>query len=315
MALTASRARPASLSREKVGISPNISFNFSFFAAMSLFIASLNSGSNGNCYYIGNAKEAVLVDAGISCRELERRMKRLNLSIQKIKAVFISHEHTDHIRGLASLIKKYQVPVYITTPTLRFGRLYFETDVARNFKAYETIKVGDLTITPFPKLHDAADPYSFTISYNDTTIGVFTDIGMPCENVIKHFQQCHAAFLEANYDDAMLDKGNYPYHLKNRIRGERGHLSNKQALELFKRHRPSFMTHLLLAHLSQNNNSPELVEELFNQHAGGVKMIVASRHQETEVYHITSTNKPLQNSLINSVGHHGSVALELEFPV
>lgn len=281
---------------------------------MSLFIASLNSGSNGNCYYIGNEKEAVLVDAGISCRELERRMKRLNLSMQKIKAVFISHEHTDHVRGLASLIKKYPVPVYITTPTLRFSRLYFETDVTRNFKAHETIRIGDLCITPFPKWHDAADPYSFTISYNDITIGVFTDIGLPCENVVQHFQQCHAAFLEANYDDAMLDKGNYPYHLKNRIRGERGHLSNKQSLELFKRHRPSFMTHLLLAHLSQNNNCPKLVEELFTQHAEGVKMIVASRYQETEVYHITSTNKPLQNSLSNSIGHRGSVVLELEFP-
>jgi phosphoribosyl 1,2-cyclic phosphodiesterase len=259
---------------------------------MSLFISSLNSGSNGNCYYIGNENEAVLVDAGISCREIEKRMKRLGLSMQKIKAVFISHEHTDHIRGLASLVKKYQLPVYITTPTLRFGRLYFEYDVARDFKAHDIIAVGDLRVTAFPKLHDASDPYSFTVCYNNIHVGVFTDIGLPCENVVNHFKQCHAAFLEANYDDEMLDKGNYPYHLKNRIRGERGHLSNRQALELFKRHKPSFMTHLLLSHLSQNNNSPQLVEELFNQHSDGVKMIVASRYQETAVYHITSTNDP-----------------------
>ena len=204
-------------------------------------------------------------------------------------AVFISHEHTDHIRGLHSIVKKYKLPVYITTPTLKFGRLYFEYDVARNFKAHDTIAVGYLRVTAFPKLHDASDPFSFTVSYNDINVGVFTDIGLPCENVINHFKQCHAAFLEANYDDEMLDKGNYPYHLKNRIRGERGHLSNKQALELFKRHRPSFMTHLLLSHLSQNNNSPELVEGLFTQHADGVKMIVASRYQETDVYQITST--------------------------
>jgi phosphoribosyl 1,2-cyclic phosphodiesterase len=260
---------------------------------MSLFITSLNSGSNGNCYYIGNEKEAVLVDVGISCREVEKRMKRLDLSMQKVKAVFISHEHTDHIRGLHSLTKKYSVPVYITTSTLRFGRLYLERDVSRNFRAHETIAVGDLRVTPFPKLHDASDPYSFTVSCNDIKVGVFTDIGLPCENVINHFKQCHAAFLEANYDDDMLDKGNYPYHLKKRISGERGHLSNKQALELFKKHRPSFMTHLLLSHLSQNNNSPELVEELFTRHADGVKMIVASRFQETAVYHITSTNEPI----------------------
>jgi len=256
---------------------------------MSLFITSLNSGSNGNCYYIGNEKEAVLVDVGISCREIERRMKRLNLSLQKLKAVFISHEHTDHIRGLPSLVKKYPVPVYITTPTLRFGRLYFERDIARNFTAHETIGVGDLKITAFPKLHDASDPYSFTISYNGVKVGVFTDIGLPCKNVIHHFRQCHAAFLEANYDDEMLDKGNYPYHLKRRIRSEQGHLSNQQALELFKKHRPAFMTHLLLSHLSQNNNCPKLVEDLFNRHAGGVKMIVASRYQETELYTISSS--------------------------
>lgn len=263
---------------------------------MSLFITSLNSGSNGNCYYIGNEKEAVLVDAGISCREIEKRMKRLNLSMQKIKAVFVSHEHSDHIRGLPSLAKKYQLPVYITTPTLRFGRLYFSTDVVRNFRAHEPVAVGDLTVTAFPKLHDASDPYSFTVSYNNVNVAVLTDIGLPCENVIKHFQQCHAAFLEANYDDEMLDKGNYPYHLKQRIRGERGHLSNKQALELFRKHRPSYMTHLLLSHLSQNNNCPKLVEKLFTEHADGVKMIVASRHQETEVYHITSTNGVISES-------------------
>lgn len=261
---------------------------------MSLFISSLNSGSNGNCYYIGNEKEAVLVDVGISCREIEKRMKRLNLSIQKVKAVFISHEHTDHIRGLHSLVKRHKLPVYITTPTLKFGRLYLDYDVTRNFSAHETISVGDLKVTAFPKLHDASDPYSFTISHNNINVGVFTDIGLPCENVINHFKQCHAAFLEANYDDEMLDKGNYPYHLKKRIRGERGHLSNKQALELFKRHRPSFMTHLLLSHLSQNNNSPELVEALFTQHADGVKMIVASRYEETPVYHIAATNDVLR---------------------
>lgn len=271
----------------------NNSYNYSFFAGMSLFISSLNSGSNGNCYYIGNDREAVLVDVGISCREVEKRMKRLNLSMQRVKAVFISHEHSDHIRGLHSLVKKYSLPVYITTPTLKFGRLYFQRDITKNFTAHETIVIGDLRVTPFPKLHDASDPYSFTISCNQVNVGVFTDIGLPCENVINHFKQCHAAFLEANYDDEMLNKGNYPYHLKQRIRGERGHLSNRQALELFKRHRPSYMTHLLLSHLSQNNNSPELVEELFNQHAEGVKMVIASRHQETEVYHISSSTQPV----------------------
>ncbi len=146
-----------------------------------------------------------------------------NLSIQKIKAVFISHEHTDHIRGLYSFLKKYSVPVYITTATLQFSRLYFERVAVKNFKPHETVAVGDLRITAFPKLHDASDPYSFTVSCSNIKVGIFTDIGLPCQNVINHFKQCHAAFLEANYDDEMLNNGNYPYHLKKRILGEKGH--------------------------------------------------------------------------------------------
>jgi phosphoribosyl 1,2-cyclic phosphodiesterase len=116
---------------------------------------------------------------------------------------------------------------------------------------------------------------------------VFTDIGAPCDHVINHFQQCHAAFLEANYDETMLEQGSYPYHLKRRIRGGQGHLSNKQALDLFIKHRPSFMSHLLLSHLSQDNNCPRLVHELFSQHAYHTQIVVASRYEESAVYCIT----------------------------
>ena len=256
---------------------------------MSLYITSLNSGSNGNCYYVGNEKEAILIDAGISCREIETRMNRLGLNMQKLRAVFVSHEHTDHIKGIPSLAKKHQLSIYITETTKRSGRISLQKNLVRSFSAYESIVVGDLVITPFPKLHDASDPYSFLISCKEINVGVFTDIGLPCHHVIKHFQQCHAAFLEANYDVNMLDQGNYPYFLKNRIRGGRGHLSNIQALDLFLKHKPAFMSHLFLSHLSKNNNCPGLVGELFNKHAGDVKMIVASRDVETPVYHIRAT--------------------------
>jgi phosphoribosyl 1,2-cyclic phosphodiesterase len=253
---------------------------------MSLTITSLNSGSNGNCYYIGNENEAVLVDAGISCRETEKRMARLGLSMQKVKAVFISHEHSDHIRGINVLAKKYQIPVYITPNTLTFSRLNLSHSPVISFKALEPVKIGDLTVTGFQKLHDASDPHSFIISGNGIKVGVFTDIGSPCDHVINHFKQCHAAFLEANYDEELLEKSAYPYFLKKRIRGGNGHLSNTQALELFRAHKPSFMTHLLLGHLSKNNNCPIQVQELFNKHAEGVEVIVASRFEETALYHI-----------------------------
>lgn len=254
---------------------------------MSLFTASLNSGSNGNCYYIGNENEAVLIDAGISCREIEQRMQVLGLCIDKLKAVIVSHEHTDHIKGVSVLAHKYQLPVYITSATFRNARMKLKSHLVQSFGPLDCIQIGDLAILPFPKCHDAADPYSFTVRCKDIRVGIFTDIGTPCEQLTHHFSQCNAAYLEANYDEHMLDKGNYPYYLKNRIKGGKGHLSNKQALSLFLTHRPSFMSHLFLSHLSRNNNCPKLVQELFDTNSNGVKMIVAGRYEQTDVYNIT----------------------------
>ena len=264
---------------------------------MSLYIASLNSGSNGNCYYIGNEREAILVDAGISCREIEKRILRLGLAINKVKAVFVSHEHSDHISGIPVLAKKYRLPVYITPPTLHNGGLKLEEDLIFSFNSFETIVIGDLHISAFPKLHDASNPHSFTIACRDVKVGVFTDIGIACDHVVHHFKQCHAAFLEANYDDEMLDKGRYPFHLKRRIRGETGHLSNKQALALFSLHKPRFMSHLLLSHLSKNNNDPVLVKELFNGCAGETTIIIASRYEESEIYHIRAESESDRNQI------------------
>ncbi len=259
---------------------------------MSLFVASLNSGSNGNCYYVGNETEAVLIDAGISCRETERRLRRLELNIANVKAIFISHEHADHITGVARLSQKYGLPVYITPRTEQFSNLMISETRVMRFKAYEPILIGNLAVKAFPKFHDAHDPHSFIVSScahtseEVVTVGVFTDIGIACEQVTKHFRQCHAVFLESNYDEIMLEHGTYPQALKNRIRGGRGHISNKQALQLFKDHRPAFMSHLFLSHLSHHNNSPKLVQSLFDTHAGNTKIILASRYRETEVFEI-----------------------------
>jgi phosphoribosyl 1,2-cyclic phosphodiesterase len=253
---------------------------------MSLYIASLNSGSNGNSYYIGNDTEAVLVDAGISCRETEKRMRRLGLSMKKLKAIFISHEHTDHIKGLARIAEKYFLPVYVTGDTCCNCGTGFNPGLARALAPHAPVQVGQLTVTAFPKHHDAADPVSFIITGSGVTIGVFTDIGMACEQVIKYFRLCHAAFLEANYDEDMLENGRYPYHLKNRIRGGKGHLSNSQALQIFTTHRPAFMTHLLLSHLSKENNDPAVVKQLFDSHSKGTEVVVASRYEQSAIYHI-----------------------------
>ncbi|MES2131636.1 MAG: MBL fold metallo-hydrolase [Bacteroidota bacterium] len=253
---------------------------------MSLFITSLNSGSNGNCYYVSNGNDAVLVDAGISCKETEKRMERLGLSMKSVKALFISHEHSDHIRGVEVISKKYQLPVYITPATLERSRLKIQQQLVCLFHNQTAISIGNLTVKPFAKRHDAADPYSFVVSGNSINIGVFTDIGFCCENVIEHFKQCHAVFLEANYDSEMLETGMYPYYLKKRITSGHGHLSNDQSLELFKTYRSNTLSHLILSHLSRENNSPSLVKKLFEEHAASTQIIVASREYETDVYEI-----------------------------
>jgi phosphoribosyl 1,2-cyclic phosphodiesterase len=251
---------------------------------MSLFISSLNSGSNANCYYIGNSSEAVLVDAGLSCRETEKRMKQLGLSMDTVKALFISHEHSDHITGMQGISKKYKLPVYITDGTLHNSNMKVEPNLVFPFKHAKPVAIGNLLITPFRKSHDASDPHSFMISGYGVNIGVITDIGYACKQVIKYFRQCHAIFLESNYCDEMLEEGSYPPYLKKRIRSDEGHLSNDQALELFLQYKSGDLRLLILSHLSKNNNKPELVEKLFTRNAGDTKIVVASRFEASPVF-------------------------------
>lgn len=253
---------------------------------MHINICSLNSGSNANCYYVGNENEAVLIDTGLSCRETEKRMTGLGLSMDTVKAIFISHEHSDHVTGLAAISKKYQLPVYITEATLGNCKVPVDENLVQYFQQTKPVNIGNLKITSFKKNHDAADAHSFMISGYGINIGVITDIGFACKKVIKYFGQCHAAFLESNYCDTMLANGNYPYYLQERISSDVGHLSNAQAVELFKHYRSEHLQLLILSHLSKNNNKPELVENIFTPHAGSTKIIVASRYEASPVYRI-----------------------------
>jgi len=258
---------------------------------MAFYFASLNSGSNGNCYYAGNAHEAVLVDAGISCRETEQRMSNLGLSMQNVKAIFISHEHIDHIRGVVVLARKYRIPVYATEATQRYTGLRYGRDVLHPLKTHEPVMIGELNVTPFTKHHDAADPVSFVVEHGGIKVGVITDIGIACKSVTHYFRQCHACFLESNYDERMIMEGNDTARLKKRISGGKGHLSNSQALDLFLNHRPPFMSHLLLSHLSKNNNHPEIVQSLFAGYSGRTHIEIASRDIESALFEISSATE------------------------
>lgn len=265
--------------------------------ASHLYTASIASGSNGNCYYVGNDEDAILIDVGISCRELERRMQRMGLGMSKVKAVFISHEHTDHIKGLTVVANKYQLPVFMTEGTLAACRLAIPDRLLYLLRPGYHVHVGELEVIPFSKWHDAADPQSFVIRHQTRTVGVFTDIGAVCERLIHYFQQCDIAFLETNYDEEMLDKGRYPYFLKKRIRGGYGHLSNHQALQLFLQHRSPRLRLLYLCHLSRDNNDPELAQRLFNEHAGETSVVLAGRDAETAVYRMMDLMTERKNIL------------------
>lgn len=260
---------------------------------MNLQIASLNSGSNGNCYYIGNEDDAVLIDIGLSLRETEIRMKQMGLSLQKVRAIFISHEHTDHIRGLSTVANKYKIPIYITPETAKGGPKLIR-HLSNSFTENQPIFVGrqnsadnQMMVTPFRKEHDAADPHSFVVSYQGIHIGVITDIGIACDRVSHYFQQCHAAFLESNYDEVMLRNGRYSQPLKDRITNGQGHISNRQALELFRNYRPRNMSHLFLSHLSKENNHPDLALQSFLPHANETEVLIASRYGPSPVITIS----------------------------
>lgn len=264
---------------------------------MSLQYASLNSGSNGNCYYVGNNQHAVVVDAGLNRKETLKRMERMGLDPLKLRAIFISHEHIDHVRGLSGLARKLHVPVYISKGTHNRLKHELQGVTVHMIQDEKPVLVNDLLIYPFKKFHDAASPFSFVIEHNEKRVGVFTDLGRVCQPLKKYFQSCHAAFLEANYDAVMLRQGRYPLRLQERIRGGDGHLGNHEALDLFCNHKHEGFRHLLLSHLSAENNDPELVSDLFQQYANGVRIDIASRYGESEVFvleEVISIPAPLQ---------------------
>jgi phosphoribosyl 1,2-cyclic phosphodiesterase len=247
-------------------------------------ICALASGSNGNSYYIGNQDEAILVDAGISARQLLHRMQSRGLDHRKIRAVFLSHEHSDHSRGVQVLSKRLGINIWISKHTYYALPETFRPQWVRFFEPGETIQVGAFNIYTFLKNHDGVEPSSFRIEYDETSIGVFTDIGEPCDKVIDALKKCHAVFIESNYDEKMLWEGSYPWPLKKRVASAVGHLSNRQALELLQQHAPPILKCIFLSHLSQQNNTPPLALSTFEPLWNSFDVKLTSRFEASEVY-------------------------------
>ena len=248
-----------------------------------LEICALASGSNGNCYYVGNEQEAILIDAGLSARQLQRRLAEKQIDPSKIKAVLITHEHSDHSRGARVLSKRLHIPVYLTKKTYLAMRRAVQPDVPRWFELNKEFQLGEFSVFPFSKQHDAVEACSFRVSYAGRHVGVMTDIGEPCDRVKEHFSMCHAVFLESNYDEDMLMSGPYPYHLKQRVASARGHLSNEQAFQLLEKHAGGQLHTIFLSHLSGQNNTPEKASAVFEPFNKTYRIELTSRHGATDV--------------------------------
>lgn len=246
-------------------------------------ICALASGSNGNCYYIGNERDAVLVDAGISAKQILIRIHDAGLDASKIRGIFVSHEHSDHIRGVRVLSKRLGVSAWFSQGTFNTLSESERTELTGIFIPGKSVNAGSFTIHPFLKNHDAAEPCSFRIEHDDWHIGVFTDIGEACEQVKYHLRKCHALFLETNYDEKMLWEGPYPYMLKRRVASTFGHLSNDQAFELIREHAGPELVHIFLSHLSGENNRPELAAARFETLTDRFNVKLTSRNTFSEL--------------------------------
>jgi phosphoribosyl 1,2-cyclic phosphodiesterase len=223
-----------------------------------LSVCMLASGSKGNAIYVSDGETAILVDAGLSGKEIARRMHAAGLQMESVKAILVSHEHSDHIRGVGVLARRHRLPVFITRDTAdaatsQLGRIddlqYFE--IGRNFS------IDGLAIHPFATSHDAHDPAGFTIAQNGHKIGIATDLGIATGMVKEHLKACSLLVLEANHDPTMLIEGPYPWPLKQRIKSRSGHLSNQDSRDLLAEIKHDGLCHVILAHLSETNNTPE----------------------------------------------------------
>jgi phosphoribosyl 1,2-cyclic phosphodiesterase len=246
----------------------------------TLSVCMLASGSKGNSIYISDGQTSILLDAGLSGVEIERRLKIAGHCPDCINAILVSHEHSDHIKGVGILSRRYKLPVYISVETQKASKhILGELSEPISFQCGNTFQINTLTVRPFSLSHDAADPAGFTFSNGDIKIGIATDLGIATSMVKSHLKDCTALILEANHDPDMLINGSYPWPLKQRVKGKTGHLSNNESGALVKELLHEKLTHVILAHLSETNNTPEkaLSEVGLALHEAKTKLLVAEQ--------------------------------------
>ncbi len=258
------------------------------FRIMSILAISLQSGSNGNCIYVESCGVKLLFDAGISGVQAEERLAAHGRDIRKVDAVIISHDHGDHIRHAGIFQRKYGLPLYVTPATLAaassrttLGKL---KDV-RHFRSSDKLKFGDVLVHAVPTPHDGVDGAVFIIEAGSKRLGILTDLGHVFQGLIHLVSSLDAVFLESNYDEDMLAAGPYPHYLKQRIRGPKGHLSNKEAAELLRRAIESKrLKWACLSHLSEQNNHPDLALKTHRAVVTDMTLYTADRYRVSNIF-------------------------------
>jgi len=223
----------------------------------SLAVCNLASGSKGNATYISDGQTSILIDAGLSGIELQRRLASRYLAPESLAAIIVSHEHSDHVRGAGILSRRFKLPVYINQKTAAAAPALGSVHELKPFECGTTFTIGNLTIHPFSISHDAEDPAGFKIGSNGTTMAIATDIGIATSMVKEHLKHCALLVLEANHDPQMLETGPYPWPLKQRIQSRVGHMSNSDSKKLLHELQHANLQHVILAHLSEINNTPQ----------------------------------------------------------
>lgn len=220
---------------------------------------NLYSGSSGNSTYVETPTTKLLIDAGVSCQKISKALETLGSSLENINGILISHEHSDHIKGIEVISKKFNIPIYATKKTWQaMHNLKISEDLKCFFNANEEFTLGDISVLPFSIPHDAADPCGFSLFYNTKKITVATDIGHIDEILIKKMYASDVLLIESNYDKETLICGPYPYMLKKRIQSDIGHLSNEATGKAVKELYENGVSNIILGHLSKENNFPEL---------------------------------------------------------
>ncbi len=245
--------------------------------SVAMRMTILASGSRGNSTVLSSSNASILVDAGLSCKETLKRMKAAGEDPQKLQGIVVSHEHNDHVAGLQVLARKLRVPVYITEATYHCWRRSTrdaegkpaKLERLEHFRVGRSFLVGDITVGSFTTSHDAVDPCGFTFRADGIKFGIVTDLGYMSANVKDALRGCDGLMIESNHDLEMLRTGPYPWMVKQRIMNKKGHLSNAALAEFFERDYDGQAEFLVLGHLSEHNNHPELARETAYKALGG----------------------------------------------